>query len=121
MVWSDTELRQRLGVRWPIVQAPMAGGLSTPRLAAAVSAAGGLGSIAGSLLGPDQLRAAIAEVRSLTRAPFAVNLFAPLPPPSTDRVEEWARLTGVAPSSPRPAPDVADQIDVVISERVPVF
>src|SRR5215472_15661349 len=98
----------------------MAGGPSTPRLAAAVSEAGGLGSIAGSMLSPDQLRAAIAEVRSLTRAPFAVNLFAPLPSPSTARVDEWSRLTGVAPSSPRPAPNVADQIDVVIRERVPV-
>jgi nitronate monooxygenase len=121
VVWSDTQLRNRLGVRWPIVQAPMAGGPSTPRLAAAVSEAGGLGSIAGSMLGPDRLRAAIAEVRSLTSAPFAVNLFAALPPPTTDRVDEWSRLTGVAPSTPRPAPNVNDQIDVLVSERVPVF
>jgi nitronate monooxygenase len=121
VAWSDTELQRRLAVRWPIVQAPMAGGLSTPRLVAAVGEAGGLGSIAGSMLAPDELRAAIAEVRSLTRAPFAVNLFAPLPPPSTARVEQWSHLTGVPPSPPRPAPSVDDQIDVLVAERVPVF
>lgn len=48
-----------------------------PGLAAAVSAAGALGSVAGAALAPDELRAAIREVRSSTDAPFAVNLFAP--------------------------------------------
>lgn len=48
-----------------------------PSLAAAVSNAGGLGSIAGAAFAPDELRAAIREVRAATDAPFAVNLFAP--------------------------------------------
>jgi nitronate monooxygenase len=121
VAWSDTPLARELGVRLPIVQAPMAGGPSTPRLAAAVSAAGGLGSIAGAMLAPDQLRAAIAEVRSLTGAPFAVNLFAPQPPPRTDRVVEWSSLTGVPLAERPPPPRFDDQLDVVVSERVPVF
>jgi len=122
MPWHDTPLTRRLGIRLPIVQAPMAGGGSTPRLAAAVSAAGGLGSVAGAMLRPDALRAAIGEVRALTDAPFAVNLFAPLPPPATARVAEWARLTGVAPPSAPPSPArFEDQLDVVVAERVPVF
>jgi nitronate monooxygenase len=65
-----------LGVRYPLVQAPMANN-APPGLAAAVSAAGALGSIAGAALSPDELGAAIREVREATDRPFAVNLFAP--------------------------------------------
>jgi len=119
--WSDTPLARRLGLRWPIVQAPMAGGPSTPELVAAVSAAGGLGSLAGAMLRPDDLRAAIRRIRERTGAPFVVNLFAPLPPPTTARVAEWSALTGVTPPEPRPPVDVAAQIAVLVEERVPVF
>jgi nitronate monooxygenase len=65
-----------LGVRYPLVQAPMANN-APPALAAAVSAAGALGSIAGAALSPDELRTAIRDVREATDRPFAVNLFAP--------------------------------------------
>jgi nitronate monooxygenase len=71
----DTPLCELLGVQFPIVQAPMANN-ATPALAAAVSGAGGLGSIAGATISADQLRAEIREVRSTTDRPFAVNLFA---------------------------------------------
>jgi nitronate monooxygenase len=121
MPWQDTPLTRLLGVRLPIVQAPMAGGLSTPALTAAVSAAGGLGSLAGALLPPGQLRDAIGQVRALTDQPFAVNLFAPLPAPGPDRLAEWAELTGVPPRPPPPAPDFGDQLAVVVEQRVPVF
>jgi len=120
MVWRETAFASRLGLRLPIVQAPMAGGPSTPELAVAVSNAGGLGSIAGAMLPPDDLRGMIRQVRAATDAPFAVNLFAPLPAPSSRGVEQWSRLTGVS----RPAPTVprfADQLAVVVAERVPVF
>jgi nitronate monooxygenase len=72
----DTPLCELLGARFPIVQAPMANN-APPALAAAVSAAGALGSIAGAALSADELRAAIREVREATDRPFAVNLFAP--------------------------------------------
>jgi nitronate monooxygenase len=65
-----------LGVRYPLVQAPMANN-APPALAAAVSAAGALGSIAGAALSPDELRTAIRDVREATDRPFAVNVFAP--------------------------------------------
>jgi len=64
------------GARHPIAQAPMAY-VQPPSLAAAVSNAGALGAIAGAALSPDELRAAVREVRAATDAPFAVNLFAP--------------------------------------------
>ena len=62
----------------------MAGGYTTPELVAAVSNAGGLGSLAGAQLAPDELRSAIAAVRRLSDRPFGVNLFAPLPQPVVD-------------------------------------
>jgi len=72
----DTPLAERLGVRFPIVQAPMAYA-SPPALPIAVSNAGALGSIAGAPLSPDELRTAIRAVRAATDGPFAVNVFAP--------------------------------------------
>ena len=72
----DTPLCGLLGIRFPIVQAPMANN-ARPALAAAVSVAGALGSIAGATISPDALRAEIREVRAATDRPFAVNLFAP--------------------------------------------
>jgi nitronate monooxygenase len=121
MALRSSPLARQLGVEVPIVQAPMAGGPSTPGLAAAVSQAGGLGSVAGAMLEPESLRAAIRETRSLTDRPFAVNLFAPLPEPSMRHTAEWARLTGRPVPTVKPAPRFADQLAVVAEERVPVF
>jgi len=59
----------------PVVLAPMGGGPSTPELAAAVSNAGGLGSLAAAYSGPDKIKQDIARIRELTSRPFAVNLF----------------------------------------------
>jgi nitronate monooxygenase len=64
------------GARYPIIQAPMAH-VGPPALAAAASEAGALGTIAAAALTADQAREAINEVRSLTDAPFGVNVFAP--------------------------------------------
>jgi len=58
-----------------IVCAPMAGGPSTPELAAAVSEAGGLGTLAAGYLTADRFAADLARARELTRRPLAVNLF----------------------------------------------
>jgi nitronate monooxygenase len=68
-------LMQRLGVDLPVVQAGMGGGLARHELAAAVSAAGGLGTI--GFLGPADLRSEIAAARRLTDRPLAVNLLLP--------------------------------------------
>jgi nitronate monooxygenase len=75
--WLQTPLTERLHIRYPLIQAPMAGGITTPQLVAAVSNAGGLGSLAAGYLEPEQTRAVIAAVRALTDKPFAVNLFVP--------------------------------------------
>ena len=104
MAWYETPAATALGVRYPLVQAPMSG-VSTPALAAAVSGAGGLGSLGGAWLAPDALRDAIRAVRSLTEAPFMVNLFA------------WPEPD----AAPDAHPSLDDQLAVVVEERVPVF
>jgi nitronate monooxygenase len=78
-------------LRVPVVQAPMAGGPSTPALAAAVSEAGGLGFLAAGYRPADALSEDLAAVRAATSRPFGVNLFVPGP----DRAD-GARLAGYA-------------------------
>jgi nitronate monooxygenase len=71
-------LRQRLGIALPIIQAPMAG-TSTPSMAAAVSNAGALGSIAVGAVNAAGARSMIDTLRGLTQRPFNVNVFSHRP------------------------------------------
>src|SRR2546430_15419137 len=114
----QTEAIERLGIRLPIVGAPMGGGPGTPALVAAVSEAGGLGSLAGGYLSPDRLRADIAAVRETTSKPFAVNLFVPSPVnPSGEEIEaalavlERYRLELEPPARPAAAGPPAGDFD----------
>ncbi len=131
-MWPDNPLLRRLGIEHPVIQAPMAGGPSTPELAAAVSSAGALGSWAGGYLDPEAIRAAIREIRRLTDRPFGVNLFVPEPartPPTAEEfaaasaaLEPYRRELGLAaPERLPPRPRFEDQLEVVLEERVPVF
>ncbi|CAA9520192.1 MAG: Enoyl-[acyl-carrier-protein] reductase [FMN] [uncultured Sphingomonadaceae bacterium] len=86
---------ERFGIMLPIVQAPMAG-VSTPALAAAVSNAGGLGSIAVGATDAAGARAMIAETRARTARAFNVNLFVHAPArPDAAREARW--LAALAP------------------------
>jgi NAD(P)H-dependent flavin oxidoreductase YrpB (nitropropane dioxygenase family) len=67
----------------PVIVAPMAGGPSTPGLAAAVTNAGGLGFLAGGLVPAEALAGRILVARRLTPGPIGVNLFVPQMPSST--------------------------------------
>ncbi len=59
----------------PIIQAPMAGGITTPELVAAVSNTGALGSLGAGYMTLKDIRQSIEKIQSLTRKPFHVNLF----------------------------------------------
>lgn len=75
----------------PVVQAPMAGGPSTPELAAAVSDAGGFSYVAAGYLTTDALRAALDRTRTLTAAPIGVNVFVPgRPDADADAIAAYA-------------------------------
>ena len=69
-------LTERLGINYPIIQAPMASA-TTPAMVIAASEAGALGSLGAAYMGPDEIRSAIREIRRSTKYPFQVNLFAP--------------------------------------------
>lgn len=68
-------LLERLGVELPVVQAGMGGGVSRHELAAAVSEAGGLGTIAAG--GAAEVTSELARARALTGRPIAVNVLLP--------------------------------------------
>src|SRR5262250_3120913 len=72
--WTRNRLTKLLGVDYPIIQGPL-GGLSSQRLTAAVSDFGGLGSFGAHGLEQNAIRDVIAEIRSLTAKPFAINLW----------------------------------------------
>jgi nitronate monooxygenase len=134
MPWPSTQLTARLGLRYPIVQAPMTGSTS-PELVAAVSNAGGLGSLGSALLPPDELRRAIGEIRRLTDRPFNVNLFAWRDPDEPDAAAVEAVVSALAPYRarvgvpddavlplpPSPRALLERQLAVVCEEAVPVF
>src|SRR6185503_13693415 len=123
-------LLDRLGIRHPLILAPMAGGPSTPALAAAVSEAGGLGSYGAAYLPIDKLREAIRGIRSITSRPFAINLFADDGVPPDPAVLETARKQvakyraelGLPPPAAEPPLCTLEQaFPVLLEERVPIF
>ena len=104
----------------------MAGGSSTPALAAAVAAAGGFGFVAAGYLSAEQLAQAIATTRQLSGAPFGVNLFVPSAPADPVVVADYAATLqpeadrlGVALGRARWEDDAYDaKLDVVESAGV---
>jgi nitronate monooxygenase len=129
MDWRDTALTRLLGNELPIVLAPLAGGPSTPALAAAVSEAGGLGSLGVAYLSPDAIRDEVREVRRRTARPFAVGLLLQgTPDVDAAAVESaWARLApyrgelGLPDAAPpsRYSESLDAQVAVLLEERVP--
>jgi nitronate monooxygenase len=119
-----------LGIQYPLIQAPMAGGPTTPALVAAVSEAGALGSVGAAYLSPEQILEVGREIRSRTDRPFGVNLFAPVPSgpsvdpgPMLELLEPiHAELKLPPPEAPRPSPDPFDaQLGAVLESGAAVF
>lgn len=72
--WTQNRLTERLGIRYPIIQAPMAGA-STPSMAAAVTRAGGIGSLGVALQSTEATRADCEEIRASTNGAYNINFF----------------------------------------------
>lgn len=102
-MWKANSITSRLQVKWPIIQAGMAGGTTTPELVAAVSAGGGLGTLGAGYMSAEQIRQAIRDIRELTDKPFAVNLFIP---------EEFDGEQPVASSVATAMNDVRERLDI---------
>lgn len=107
------KLLELLGIRYPILLAPMAGP-GTPELAIAVSEAGGLGSLPCAMLSLEQIEAQVRIVRQRT-GPINLNFFCHTPPEADperearwkQRLEPYYRELGADPASPVPAQDRA--------------
>lgn len=92
-----TWLTERLGIRYPIIQAPMAGGTNTPAMVAAVGNAGALGSFGFAYTENNGMHEQFTAVRNLTKAPIHLNLFVEQVPP-TPATDDVARaLAALSP------------------------
>jgi len=128
-----TQLSEKLGLRLPIIQAPMAGGPSSPELVAACSAAGALGCFGFAYTQPAEMERQAAWVRTKTPLPFLVNLFASPQPgeipaaaqrPALDAVARYCAQFGVPapePVEPPYAPDLEAQLGAVERIRPKAF
>jgi nitronate monooxygenase len=103
----------------PVVLAPLAGGPSTPALAAAVSEAGGLGFVAAGYLPAPLLEQQLVETRGLTTWPFGVNLFVPGPPTPAEHYEGYVAALGDQAGKPRADDDHWDA-KLALLEQSPV-
>lgn len=113
----------------PILQSPMVGA-STPEMAAAVSRAGAMGSLAAGALAPADIGPAVAGLRARTSAPFGVNLLmaaqarpeAAVVGAALERLAPWyAELGEDLPAAPNDfAPDFDAQLAAVIAAAPPV-
>ncbi len=124
-MWPDRRIIDLIGIEYPIVQAPMAG-VAKADLAASVSEAGGLGSLACALLNNEQARSEIGIIRQRTNKPINVNFFCHAQPvPDERREAAWrARLThyyselGLDPNASisvaTRAPFDADMCDLIV-------
>ncbi|HEY7635993.1 MAG TPA: nitronate monooxygenase [Gemmatimonadales bacterium] len=132
--WNRNRLTAKLGIEYPIIQGPL-GGLSSQRLTAAVSNFGGLGSFGAHSRTPEEIRAVIQEIRSMTSRPFAMNLWVSMEDDGARTSDESAFNRSLAPLSAhlaalgasRPAyrpyspARFEDQARVLLDSNVPVF
>jgi nitronate monooxygenase len=128
-----TPFAKKLGLKTPIIQAPMAGGPSSQELVAAASAAGALGSFGFAYTQPDAMKRQAEWVRGKTSRPFGVNLFVSSQPDSIPAAEQskaveavsaYYRELGLPPPEPvKPpyAPDLDAQLAAVEEIRPAVF
>jgi nitronate monooxygenase len=130
-MWKMTGLTKKIDISLPIIQAPMAGGATTPQLVAAVSNSGGLGSLGAGYMAPGEIRQAIKKIRELTSRPFSVNLFIPKVHHATsfqiqracdDINQTCSELSiEVSPAKEPYAHPFEEQLNVIYEEKVPVF
>lgn len=118
-----------LQIKYPIIQAGMAGAITTPELVAAVSNSGGLGTLGAGYMSPEQIRDAIYKIRELTDRPFGVNLLLTKEVKiEEDKVQEAQKLLasvkkelGVEGEQTVQLPkSYKEQLQVLVEEKVPV-
>jgi nitronate monooxygenase len=109
-MWPDTRLTKLVGIEHPLVLAPMAGAMDH-ELVAAVSEAGGLGSLPCAMLTAQTLRDQFVKIRAVTDKPVNVNFFchaAPMPNNARearwrDKLKPYYGELDIDPSAPVPS------------------
>src|ERR1700757_3709102 len=96
-----------LGVRMPVLLAPMAGACP-PSLSIAVANAGGLGACGALMMKPDEIRAWSNEFRKGSQGGFQINLWIPETPPARDFELEKQQREFLAMCGPPVAPEAGD-------------
>ncbi|MBV9308016.1 MAG: nitronate monooxygenase [Acidobacteriaceae bacterium] len=96
-----------LGIRLPVLLAPMAGACP-PSLSIAVAHAGGLGACGALLMKPEEITAWSAEFRANSQGRFQLNLWIPDPPPSRDAELERRQREFLATWGPPVPPEAGD-------------
>lgn len=96
MTRVSTPFSEKLGLRLPLIVAPMAGGPTTPEFVAASSAAGALGSFGFAYTQPDEMKRQAAAVRARTDKPFGINVFVSPQPETIAPEAQRASLDAVA-------------------------
>jgi nitronate monooxygenase len=129
------KMTELLKIEFPIIQAPMAGGVTTSNLVAEVSNSGGLGMMGAGYMTPDQIRDQIKEIKQLTTYPFGINLFVPNEftytekeiKAANDHLQPIYKQLNISdnvnldiPTSNQFFEKFDEQIQVVIDEKVPV-
>ncbi|WP_018108066.1 NAD(P)H-dependent flavin oxidoreductase [Bacteroides propionicifaciens] len=124
---------KHLNLKYPIIQGPIMGGITTPQLVSQVSNSGALGTYAGGYTKPVDFEEDIKEILALTDHPFNVNLFVPNHYSETpDAIQEAIRaLTPVynhfelTPRLPSGTPQRDErrfnqQVDIIIKYQLPI-
>jgi len=108
-MWPDRRLLDLFQIEHPIIQAPMAGSMDGD-LVAAVSEAGGLGSLPCAMLNVEKIHDEVSKIRARTRKPINLNFFCHTSPvPNNAREAGWRerlapyyREFGIDPAAPTP-------------------
>ncbi|WP_042457097.1 NAD(P)H-dependent flavin oxidoreductase [Neobacillus dielmonensis] len=125
----NTDLCRILEITYPIIQAGMAGGPTTPGLVANVSNAGGLGTLGAAYMKPEDMKTAIRKIKQKTTKPFAVNLFCTNWNDQYEGVEESQKVLNAIRAKLQ-IKDISqpvittnffeDQFRIILEEKVPI-
>jgi nitronate monooxygenase len=131
----NNKITEQLDIQYPIIQAPMAGGVTTSELVSEVSHSGGLGSIGAGYMTPRELQKQIQEIKQLTTNTYSVNLFVPIPLDVTqdemnranDILQPIREELNIQPNDNLEIPTYEnelekfhEQVQVLMKEKVPV-
>ncbi|TMU87499.1 nitronate monooxygenase [Bacillus sp. BHET2] len=129
-MWNQNSVSRLLDTEYPIIQAGMAGGVTTPSLVATVSNSGLLGTLGAGYMTPDDMKEAINQIQEQTIRPFGVNLFIPETPVRSEEqitntrkiMERYNKELFIKgqESITYPQFDFEKQVEFIINEKIPV-